>query len=318
MAERPDLEYAVPLLREALVGRSVIRCVADKPVVLRVLSRRSIEELIVGRVVAAVERRAHFVVVSMRHPEHGSEACGDLVAMCFAPMLAGRFVLLAEKQKPPRDRAFSMWFDSGPMLVFRDDVQMGKVYVAPPGAFGQIPNFAHIGVDVLSSAFSRDAFRKLARSRRDQAKVFLMDKAAIDSFGNAYADEALFEANIHPKTMVRRLDDAALDRLHDAMVLVLSRARDTIFERRPPLDTKLRDFLDVRGRLHEDCVRCGTKLRRTHVHGHDAVFCPECQPDERGTSIVDWRSLQRDTPSVPDARPPPRNSKKRATKSPRR
>lgn len=291
MAERPDLEYAIPIMREALVGRTIVRVTAEKPVVLRVISNQSLEALVLDRKITAIERRAHFAVIAT---EKEGEPADAAISICFAPMLAGRFVLLEAGKKAPRDEAFTLFFDEGPALVFRDDVQMGKVYVAAPPQLGQIPNFSKIGVDVLSKAFTREAFRAIARTRRDQAKVFLMDKSAIDAFGNAYADEALFEARIHPKAMVRRLDEAALDRLHDAMVLVLSRARDTIFEKKPPLDKKLRDFLDVRGRLHEACVRCGTKLRRTHVHGHDAVFCPTCQPDDRGTSIVDWRNLKGD------------------------
>jgi formamidopyrimidine-DNA glycosylase len=109
--------------------------------------------------------------------------------------------------------------------------------------------------------------------------------------GNAYADEVLFAAGIHPKTMVRSLAPDALDRLHDAIVEVLSEARRTIEERAPALDEKLRDFLRVRGRAGEACPRCGAKLRKAGVHGHDAIFCPECQPDARKSALVDWKTL---------------------------
>ena len=107
----------------------------------------------------------------------------------------------------------------------------------------------------------------------------------------AYADEVLWEAKLHPKTMVRSLPDDVLDRLHDAIVTVVGGATKTIAKRRPPLDGKLRDFVKVRGRHGEPCPRCGTTIRSAGVHGHDADFCPTCQPDERGTSIVDWRKV---------------------------
>ena len=82
-----------------------------------------------------------------------------------------------------------------------------------------------------------------------------------------------------------------LDALYDAIVSVLRTSTDTILERKPPLDEKLRDFLSVRLRAGEPCVRCGTRIRKAGVHGHDAFFCPTCQPDERGSAIVDWRKL---------------------------
>jgi formamidopyrimidine-DNA glycosylase len=126
-----------------------------------------------------------------------------------------------------------------------------------------------------------------------------MDKSALDAMGNAYADEVLFEARIHPKAMVRSLKDEDLDRLHDAIVKVLGRARDVIQERKPPLHEKVRDFLEVRGHPGEPCPRCGAKLRRAGVHGHDAIFCPECQPDGRKSAIVDWRTAPRPAGAAP-------------------
>jgi formamidopyrimidine-DNA glycosylase len=207
-------------------------------------------------------------------------------------MLAGRLAIVSPGSKRPGDTAVAFALDDGRTLAYRDDVQMGKVYVADRGAHRTVPGLAQIGVDCLDpKKFTRTAFRALAAKRRDQAKVFLLDKAALDSLGNAYADEALFEARIHPKAWVKRLSPEQVDALHDAIVTVLGRARDTIRAREPPIDEKLRDFLSVRGRAGEACVRCGTKLRKAGVHGHDAVFCPTCQPDDRGSSLVDWRKL---------------------------
>src|SRR6266446_1220624 len=126
---------------------------------------------------------------------------------------------------------------------------------------------ATTGIDVLDDrVFTRDAFRALARQRRDQVKVFLMDKTVLDAMGNAYADEVLWAARLHPKLMTRRLSDAELDRLHDAILSVLSTACATVAARRPALDDKVRDFLSVRGRAGQPCLRCGTTIRTARVH----------------------------------------------------
>jgi formamidopyrimidine-DNA glycosylase len=189
---------------------------------------------------------------------------------------------------------------------------MGKVYVIPRGAWANVPGLEAIGVDVLDRrAFTRARFRSLARARRDQVRAFLMDKTALDSLGNAYADEVLFEARIHPKTFARKLSDEEVDRLHDAIVKVLSEARDEIARRKPALDEKLRDFLKVRNRHGEPCPRCSAErssrergsgseakiapksaiIRRAGVRGEDSFFCPRCQPESRKSGIVDWREL---------------------------
>jgi len=282
MPERPDLEYVVPILAKELRGAEITAVRVDKPVVLRVLLPAKVDELLVGRKIDRVVRRAHFVRFGLR----GEPPLEIIVS----PMLAGRFTIGPAEAKAPRDTAMTFVLGDGRALRYRDDVQMGKVYVLPKDALDGIPGAANIGVDVLDpKVFTPGAFVALAKARRDQAKVFLMDKSALDAMGNAYADEVLFEAGIHPKAMVRSLPASMLERLHGAIVKVLGEARATIAERKPPIDEKVRDFLKVRGRPGEPCVRCTTKLRRAGVHGHDAIFCPTCQPDGRQSGLVDWR-----------------------------
>lgn len=285
MPERPDLEYVVPILASELRGAEIAAVRVDKPVVLRVLLPEKIEQLLVGRKIEQVVRRAHFVRFGLT----GEPALEVLVS----PMLAGRFTIAPVPSKAPRDTAVTFELRDGRALRYRDDVQMGKVYVLAKDALDAVPGAAKIGVDVLDpQAFTLEVFLALAKTRRDQAKVFLMDKSALDAMGNAYADEVLFEAGIHPKALVRSLPREDLEHLHAAIVKVLGDARRTIAERRPPIDEKVRDFLKVRGRPGEPCVRCGQKLRRAGVHGHDAIFCPECQPDGRRSALVDWRKVK--------------------------
>jgi formamidopyrimidine-DNA glycosylase len=282
MPERPDLEYVVPILDRELAGRTISGVRVKKPVVLRVAVPGKLEELLASRRFEGAHRRAHFVLFPLD---------GEL-EIVVSPMLAGRFVVAPAAARNPGDLAVALALDDGRELRYRDDVQMGKVYVIPRGKWDVVPGLSKIGVDVLDpAAFTREAFRAIARARRDQVKVFLMDKAALDAMGNAYADEVLWEARIHPKTMVRALDDAEIGKLRDAIVKVLGEARSIIAMRAPPTDEKLRDFLNVRGRKGEPCPRCGTTIRSAGVHGHDAEFCPQCQQETRKSAIVDWRKL---------------------------
>jgi formamidopyrimidine-DNA glycosylase len=282
--ERPDLEYVVPILNRDLPGGKLAAVRVPKPIVLRLAVEGTPETLLVGRRFGAVTRRAHFVLFELDGtPE---------LELVVSPMLAGRFALGPADAKKNADLAMAFTLEDGRELRYRDDVQMGKVYVVPKGAWNLVPGLEMVGLDVLNSkVFSRAAFRKLAKTRRDQVKVFLMDKSALDAMGNAYADEVLWEAKLHPKTMVRSLDEAQVDALHDAIAKVIGNATKVIAKRAPPLDEKLRDFLNVRGRNGQPCPRCGTTIRSAGVHGHDAEFCPACQVDERSSSIVDWRKV---------------------------
>ena len=285
MPERPDLEYVVPILDRELAGKAITSVRVDKPVVLRVAIRDPVT-VVVGRAFTRVRRRAHFVIFDL--------AGEPALEIAVAPMLAGRFALASPGDRRPADVALTLALSDGRELRYRDDVQMGKVYVIDAAREAEAPGLGVVGVDVLDRrAFTRAAFRALAKTRKDQVKVFLLDKAALDAMGNAYADEVLFAARIHPKTFVRSLSEDEVDRLHDAIVTVLREARDEVARQKPALDEKVRSFLQVRNRHGEPCPRCGATIRKAGVHGHDAFYCPECQPDGRRSALVDFRKAKR-------------------------
>lgn len=280
MPERPDLEYVVPAVQRLLKGQAITAAAVHNPVVLRQMVLGDPAGLLVGATVKRVKRRAHFIHFTL-------DGAVDVVV---SPMLAGCFDHVPVKTRKRKDIAFVFGF--GDMsLRYRDDVQMGKVYLCPHDKLKEIPGFAKIGVDVLGKAFTVDKLTQIARKDRRQVKVFLMDKSKLDAMGNAYADEVLFAAGLHPKLRVSELKAEQLAALHGAIVSVLKSARAEIKRRKPALDVKLRDFVKVRNRKGQPCPTCGTAIRAAGVHGHDAFFCPRCQPDTKGRGFVDWSRI---------------------------
>ena len=281
MPERPDLAHVIPKLDAALAGRRIVGVDVCTPVLLRQGVPGEPAEPLVDRVVTGVRRHLHFVVLDLDP--------GD-VTVAIHPMLAGRFTLSAPGTRRRKALGWVLQLDAGPELRYRDDKQMGKVYVMPTDGLEQIPGWHPAGLDVLDpEAFTPEALRALLRRRRDQIKLVLLDKSAIDAFGNAYADEALHRAGIHPKRRGRELDADEVGRLHAAMVETLREATAEVARRDPPLDEKVRDFLRVRNRKGEACPTCGDTVRTVGVRGHDAFFCPTCQPDPKARGFVSWR-----------------------------
>jgi len=239
--------------------------------------------LLLGRRVEDVVRKSHLVVFRFEGLDLAVNA-----------MLAGRFRLAEPGAKDEASMAFALGFDQGPELRYLDDKKMGKAYLITSGDWGSIPGLATGGVDILGAAFTRERFFSLLRHRRDQVRVFLLDKHALDSIGNAYADEILFEAGIHPKTWCRSLSHDDAVRLHDAIAKVMREAVEEVARRAEPIDVKVRDFLKVR--LKETCPRCGARLRKAGVRGMDSWFCPHCQPATRA-GLVDWtRTAKKEPP----------------------
>src|SRR5262245_40780286 len=73
-----------------------------------------------------------------------------------------------------------------------------------------------------------DAFRSALVRENRTLKRALTDPSIFSGIGNAYSDEILWAAKLSPAQLTRNLDDADLDRLHDAVQKTLITWRDRL------------------------------------------------------------------------------------------
>jgi formamidopyrimidine-DNA glycosylase len=211
-------------------------------------------------------------------------------------MLAGRFQWTEPGEKTSAGLALSLECEpidgsaARHVLHYLDDKKMGKVYLTRRGEYGQIPKFDEQGPNLLSSDFTLDYFQRQIKKSRQQVRVLIMDQAVVSCIGNAYADEILFCAGIHPKTFCYQLDATEIAKLHQCVIDVMCWGIDKVEKANPPLHVKAREHVRVRNRKDQPCPRCGTKIRRAGVRGFDTFFCPICQPLKR-EQFIDWRKL---------------------------
>jgi len=286
MPELPDLEYIAAVLGKILPGREILGVRVRNPVVLRVAVRGTLEELCQGQRLRSCARHGQFLRF----------AVGEAYALVINPMLAGRLRLCGIGQRDETGLCLSFGLDDGQELRYLDDKQMGKVYLVPAGDHRAIPGYEVVGIEPLSREFTRQRLRGLLRGRRDQVRAFLLDKTALAAIGNAYADEILWAARIHPKTGIQGLGEEDVTRLHGAIREVLSGAVREVARRAAPIEVKVRDFLQVRNRKGQPCSRCGTPIRVEGVRGLDTFYCPTCQPNRPDArlgrrQLVDWSRL---------------------------
>ena len=287
MPELPDLVHILKALGPRIEGRRILRATVKNPIVLRVLVPGSFQELVAGRAIAGLERHGPFLRFGFVAEE--GRAGLDLVMHL---MLSGRLKLSAAGEKPLAALAFSLELEGGGSLHYGDEKSMGKVYLCEAGRFEAIPGYLQQGVDVVSEAFTFEAFSALIDRKRCQARVFVMDQAALSAIGNAYADEILFEARIHPKTPCYSLGPEKKREFYEAVRSVLAWGIEEVEKAGLPLEDKARFHMRVRGRAGQSCPRCGRTIRKAGVLGYDSFFCPACQPDLTGRGL-DWNKLPR-------------------------
>ncbi len=284
MPELPDLVHIVKVLEPALAGKAIAGARVKEPIVLRLLVPGYFGDLVSGRTIQGPERHGPFLRFSLGlGPGPGLELIMHL-------MLAGRLRLAARDERPLAHTAFALDLDSGQCLSYGDEKNMGKVYLCEPAQAASIPGYATQGVDVMGETFTYELFSSLISGRRCQARVFLMDQAALSAIGNAYADEILFEAGIHPKATASSLPEPKRRALYEGIRSVLAWGIREVEAAGKPLEEKARGHLRVRGRAGQACPRCGATIRKAGVLGFDAFFCPVCQPDTAHKGL-DWNRL---------------------------
>lgn len=274
MPEWPDLAVLRRRLSDALVGRRIEAADVYKPIVLRLPVAGSLADHVAGRLLERIAHRGKYLLF---HLENGS-------GLVVNPMLAGLFSLDPATVRVAGDTCIMLRFEGGREVRYRDAKQMGKVYYLPDmRETGQIPGFAEQGPDADPAILSFETFRQRAAGRRCEVRNLLLDQGFIAGIGNAYADEILFAAGLHPKRKVQQLGPDDWHNLWQATRTVLASALERVEAELPPkLGVKVRDHLQVRGRAGEPCPRCGTRIVRRHLGYLETDFCPKCQPAPPG------------------------------------
>jgi formamidopyrimidine-DNA glycosylase len=195
----------------------------------------------------------------------------------------------------------SFYFADGNAMHYRDTRQFGKWRLYRNDAFQEAREFWRLGLEPLDSSYTRRNFLERFRGRRLRIKLLLLNQAFVAGVGNIYADEALFEARIHPERLAHMLSAEDKQRLFRAIPKVLRRGLKhggTSFQNYFNADGEAgsnQESLRVYGREGKKCRRCRTPIVRIVVGQRGTHFCQRCQPQGslRATSSGNTRVKER-------------------------
>jgi formamidopyrimidine-DNA glycosylase len=273
MPELPEVESTARGLRPRLVGRRVVDVSGvDWPRMLPNTSQAGLNSLLAGLRITGVDRRGKYLLL-------GFDA--DRWVAVHRKM-SGNLLLQSVETLPPRHTHLQMTLDDATALRFVDARKFGRVYAFD--ARSELDAFmaARLGPEPLSE-FDAGTLDRLLKGRRARLKSLLLDQAFVAGVGNLYADEALWQAQLHPLRAADSLSADEVARLADAIQSVLSTAierRGTSFSDYVNADGEPgenQDFLNVYGRANQPCPRCGHPISRILVGQRGTHLCPHCQ-----------------------------------------
>lgn len=184
-----------------------------------------------------------------------------------------------------RDLALVLAFDRGPDLQM---IEMGpkkaaSVWLYPTDRVDAAEALTGLGIEPLSSQWTREALAQALRTARMRLKAFLVTQRYVVGIGNTYADEILWEARLSPQAMTTALDDDEVSRLHRAVVTTLERGiavHRTAAAGTLPMKEPL-EGLAVHRKGGEPCPRCGTRIAVIYYEDRETYYCPTCQAEGR-------------------------------------
>ncbi len=274
MPELPEVETTRQSFAERIRGARITAVRLGKPLRWPL----GVEpQALVSQHVGEVTRRGKYLWLALETA--GAADGGLLMHLGMSGSLAFD---LAGSEPGPHDH-FDLVTGRG-TLRLTDPRRFGAVVWSPSAESGMAAKLlASLGLEPFDPAFNGKHLHDALRGRRVAIKQALLGGAIVVGAGNIYACEALFEAQIDPRTRSDRLSLPRCERLAAAVRSTLAAALELG-------GSTLRNFKDahgmagqfqlqarVYGREGLPCVRCDGTVRRI-VQGQRATFfCPGCQ-----------------------------------------
>ncbi|HWO93354.1 MAG TPA: DNA-formamidopyrimidine glycosylase family protein, partial [Dehalococcoidia bacterium] len=267
MPETPDLEAIRGFFNARILGRTIVEARILIPVVAR-FPREEFAAL-AGDQFAHIDRRGKFLLFRT--------ASGRILVI--NAMLTGRFQYVDSGEKRRAKTCAVITLDDGCDVRYADERLMGKLYLATEATLAELPQFGEMGPDVLDPALTEDVFLARLRRHRGELKGILVNHRFVAGIGNAYADEVLWEAGLHPYRKRTALSDEGARRLYEAMRAVMDWAIPILAEKAKdqlPYE-EWRDHMRVHRKGGKPCPRCGTTISEVTAGQRITNFCRTCQ-----------------------------------------
>lgn len=197
--------------------------------------------------------------------------------------MSGQMLIKSGAPEPHKHLRARVLMDSGYELWFVDQRTFGYWHIGE--LFDGVPELVtHVAPDLLESAFSMSGTVARIRRKRSGIKRVLLDQTVVSGIGNIYADEMLWQAQIHGETPASALAESEVSTLleagQDVMRLALEQGGtsfDSLYVNVNGQSGYFSRSLNAYGQQGRPCPRCGTLIVREQFANRGSHFCPRCQ-----------------------------------------
>jgi formamidopyrimidine-DNA glycosylase len=270
MPELPELDVLAENLAARLGGARVASVRVASVAALKTFDPPI--DALAGRAVTGAGRRAKYVWL---------ELGGLFLVMHLS--LGGRLVLAA-KPASRKLTALTVGFDDGRVLSITEGGTQRRAAVWLVDDVEKVPGLAGLGPEPLDPGFTVERLAAILAEGGHTLKRMLTDQQAMAGVGNAWSDDVLHRAKLSPFARPERLDREEVERLHRALVGVLTEARGSLAEQvggEVEIPRAAERRFAVHGRAGAACYVCGDTIRSVWMGERETSYCPTCQTGGR-------------------------------------
>lgn len=247
-----------------------------------------VEAFLIGAKIQSVSRRAKVLLIELSSKYSlviHLKMTGQLVFRSQdARFGAGHPSESLISELPDKSTRVTLNFTDGSQLFFNDQRKFGWVRLIPTLEVMNLDFFQKVGPEPLAADFTWQVMKQqMLRRAKSNVKAVLLDQTVIAGIGNIYADESLWGAQIHPLTLVGKLNDEQFKTLYEELIFVLKLAiekggsTDKNYVNAEGKRGSYMSFARVFRREGQACPRCGSVIIKTRVAGRGTHLCPSCQ-----------------------------------------
>ncbi|MEI6892775.1 MAG: bifunctional DNA-formamidopyrimidine glycosylase/DNA-(apurinic or apyrimidinic site) lyase [Pontiella sp.] len=269
MPELPEVETIASQLRACGVeGKEICSVKVNWEPMIEPFSTAQFSRAVVGTTIDQISRVGKWMMFLL--------SSGQTIMVHLR--MAGSFSM----ERGSHDRII-VTLSSGLTLYYRDTRKFGRwKLVDDPQTI-----LSKLGPDALTRRFTLNYFSEVMKKRHRMIKPLILDQGIVAGLGNIYADEALWESQIHPERRSDTLSEAEWAALYKAIKHVL---RIGIKNRGTSLGDGKTNYRQVDGdsggnrgevkaygKSGKPCPRCKKKFIKIVVAQRGTTFCPACQ-----------------------------------------
>ena len=275
MIELPEVVTIARQMRDEFVGKRIVSVsiAEDRPKFMFLNEDLgSYEARLVDRRIVEVAGNGKWIFATL-----------DSRAILLVGEMFGRIRYVPSGNELPKKAHAVVSFEDGARLVVTIQA-WGGFQVLTPEELANHPYAGMQGISPLDEEFSLERFDETLDNSgewsRKPIKAFLVHEGNVCGIGNGTLQDILFRAKLSPKRKVPEITQDERDRLHRAIVTVMTSAieengRDT----EKDLYGKPGRYVPILDRRAKDkpCPDCGTPIAKTSYLGGSCYVCPSCQ-----------------------------------------